>query len=84
MPDKLGTVRDWYEEHYAEGGFNAQRRYPNEEFLRFMGRNYFSVPREERKHIRILEIWRGQYWPLPHGADSSAWRQSTSGPSGPG
>ena len=59
MPDKLGTVRDWYEESYTEGGFNAQRRYPNEEFLRFMGRNYFSVPREERKLIRILEIGCG-------------------------
>jgi SAM-dependent methyltransferase len=59
MPDKIVTVRDWYEESYTEGGFDAQRRYPNEEFLRFMGRNFFGIPLEKRKHIHILEIGCG-------------------------
>ena len=59
MPDKVDTVRDWYEKSYTEGGFDAQRCYPNEEFLRFMGRNFFGIPLEKRKHIHILEIGCG-------------------------
>jgi len=42
---------------------HAQRawgKYPNEELVRFIGRNYFKIPFEERKNYRILELGCGQ------------------------
>jgi len=49
----------FYGESYAKMGRASQRRYPNEEFCRFMGRNYFPVAQEKRKDIRILEVGCG-------------------------
>jgi SAM-dependent methyltransferase len=51
--------KSFYENSYESSGFGAQRRYPNEELMRFMGRTFFSVPREKRKGIRILEVGCG-------------------------
>jgi ubiquinone/menaquinone biosynthesis C-methylase UbiE len=45
----------WYDSDYATKGFAAQRLYPNEELLRFMGRNFFHLNKNERKKIKILE-----------------------------
>ena len=53
------TVRDFYNASYEKLGFNAQRRYPNEELCRFMGRNFFSILLEHRKEIKILETGCG-------------------------
>ena len=44
---------------YKSMGFGAQRRYPNEELCRFMGRNYFSVPTDKRCEIKIFELGSG-------------------------
>lgn len=52
-------VRDFYDTSYKKLGFDAQRRYPNEELCRFMGRNFFSAPQDERKNIKILETGCG-------------------------
>ena len=51
----------FYENEYLEKGLDAQRRYPNEELCRFMGRNYFNknIGYEQRSKIRILEIGCG-------------------------
>lgn len=50
----------WYDESYESEGFKAQRLYPNEELLRFLGRKFFnSTHREERKSIRVLELGCG-------------------------
>ena len=35
-------------------------KYPCEELVRFMGKNFFSIPLEERKKISVLEIGTGQ------------------------
>ncbi|MGB9069512.1 MAG: class I SAM-dependent methyltransferase [Candidatus Acidiferrales bacterium] len=51
--------KSFYENSYESSGFGAQRRYPNEELMRFMGRAFFSVPREQRKGMRILEVGCG-------------------------
>lgn len=51
--------KSFYENSYESSGFGAQRRYPNEELMRFMGRTFFSIPREKRKGIRILEVGCG-------------------------
>jgi SAM-dependent methyltransferase len=53
------TVRDFYNASYEKLGFSAQRKYPNEELCRFMGRNFFHMPHEKRKDIKILETGCG-------------------------
>ena len=35
-------------------------RYPNEELVRFIGRNFFKYDRDKRKNIKILELGVGQ------------------------
>jgi ubiquinone/menaquinone biosynthesis C-methylase UbiE len=55
----IKNTEDWYESSYSNSGFMAQRLYPNEELLRFMGRNYFTIPKSKRKNIKILEIGSG-------------------------
>ena len=54
-------VKDYHNDSYRKLGVNAQRRYPNEELCRFMGRNYFQrdISFEERKNIKILELGCG-------------------------
>ncbi|HZL30496.1 MAG TPA: class I SAM-dependent methyltransferase [Pseudolabrys sp.] len=52
-------VRTWYENSYKEGKITAQRKYPNEEFCRFMGRNFFKTNLDDRSHIKILEVGCG-------------------------
>jgi len=53
------TALNFFQRQYLENGLNAQRRYPNEEFCRFMGRNFFSTPIEKRNDIKILEVGCG-------------------------
>ena len=52
-------VEEWYERSYEELGANAQRRYPNEEFLRFVGRSIGSMSREEKETLTALEVGCG-------------------------
>ncbi|MBG84508.1 MAG: hypothetical protein CMJ40_08185 [Phycisphaerae bacterium] len=59
MSEGIKETKAWYETSYGKLGVNAQRRYPNEELVRFMARTYFSVPRNERSDINILEIGCG-------------------------
>ncbi len=44
---------------YGKLGFAAQRLYPNEELLRFMGTWFFPMGREQRAQQRILEVGCG-------------------------
>lgn len=78
--DPITRQRELYEAAYARQGVNAQRLYPNEEFIRFMGRHYFPIPREERAGISVLEVGCGagsNLWMLAregfeaHGVDFS-------------
>lgn len=62
-------ARSWYETAYALDGFGAQRRYPNEELLRFFGRHYFGMPRQQRSAISVLDIGCGagaNLWMIAH------------------
>ena len=59
MGSNVKRTENWYESSYQESGLDAQRRYPNEEFLRFLGRHFFRTPTPERRDIRILEIGCG-------------------------
>lgn len=53
------TCRTYYDESYAHSGFGAQRRYPNEEMMRFLGRHFSAVPRPQRQNVRFLEVGCG-------------------------
>lgn len=50
---------NWYDKDYKTKGFTAQRLYPNEELLRFMGRNFFGLDLKKRNKIKILETGCG-------------------------
>ena len=52
----MTNVKKWYEESYKKSGFKAQRHYPNEELLRFLGVNFFNkIDKNNRKEVKILE-----------------------------
>jgi SAM-dependent methyltransferase len=55
----MNRTRDWYQDSYARQGLAAQRRYPNEELLRFMGGRFGSLDRTLRANIKILELGCG-------------------------
>jgi SAM-dependent methyltransferase len=59
MKAVINQVKKFYEQSYSEMGFGAQRRYPNEELCRFMGRNLFSIPHSDRSHVKVLEVGCG-------------------------
>jgi ubiquinone/menaquinone biosynthesis C-methylase UbiE len=75
------VAKDFHDGTYKKLGFAAQRLYPNEELLRFFGSYYFSMPLEERKGLRVLEVGCGSganLWMIAregfeaHGIDLSA------------
>lgn len=49
----------FYDRAYRSSGFDAQRRYPNEELLRFFGTYYFALTAEARRQVRVLEVGCG-------------------------
>ena len=57
--DSADPVAGYNEDSYRAVGFGAQRRYPNEELCRFMGRNFFGLPPRQRRDVRILELGCG-------------------------
>lgn len=59
MNKEINKVKNWYENSYLVHGINAQRKYPNEELLRFIGRNFLNLDSQARKNKHILEIGCG-------------------------
>ncbi len=53
------VAEKFYQKGYRRKGIDYQRRYPNEELCRFMGRNFFSTRINKRKKIKILETGCG-------------------------
>ena len=49
----------WYEQSYKSSGFGAQRKYPNEELCRFIGRRFGQLNIDERKKLKLLEVGSG-------------------------
>jgi ubiquinone/menaquinone biosynthesis C-methylase UbiE len=77
----IKTTENFNEAVYNKLGFAAQRLYPNEELLRFMGSWYFDLPRAERSKLKFLEVGCGSganLWMIAregfeaHGLDLSA------------
>ena len=56
---KIVTPKSFYNSLYSKKGVEAQRKYPNEELVRFMGRNFFYKKNNDRKKIRLLETGCG-------------------------
>ncbi len=57
----------WYENSYQEMGDSAQRKYPNEELIRFLGRDFFGTNKKVRQKIKMLEVGCGMganLWPI--------------------
>ena len=48
-----------YEKGFKKLGAIYQRQYPNEEFCRFMGRNFFHINTSKRKKLNFLEVGVG-------------------------
>jgi SAM-dependent methyltransferase len=58
--DHISITHGQYERDYKEQGFRAQRLYPNEELLRFIGRRFFSsTERKDRFRTKVLEVGCG-------------------------
>ena len=75
------TAQKLFDQQYQRLGVNAQRLYPNEALVQFVGSNYFQISRPARKDIKILEVGCGSganLWMMAkegfdvHGLDSSA------------
>jgi ubiquinone/menaquinone biosynthesis C-methylase UbiE len=59
--DRIIDAKDFNDTSYKKFGSLAQRRYPNEEFCRFMGRHFLdkNIPFSDRKNIKFLEVGCG-------------------------
>jgi ubiquinone/menaquinone biosynthesis C-methylase UbiE len=57
--DQNTATLDWYQRSYGAQGIRAQRRYPSEELIRFLARNFFKLTPEERVRISILDAGCG-------------------------
>lgn len=60
MNETIKINEKFYNNSYKTLGIKAQRRYPNEELCRFMGRNFFDKDdAQDRSRIKILETGCG-------------------------
>lgn len=56
----MNHTQSFYDNSYISQGIKAQRRYPNEEFCRFIGSHWLnSTTHEERHCLRLLEVGAG-------------------------
>ena len=53
------NVLKYYESGYKKQGANNQRKYPNEELCRFMGRHFFHLNKKRRSKKSFLEAGCG-------------------------
>lgn len=59
MKKELNICKKWFDDSYLSNSINSQRFYPNEQLVRFIGTQYFSLPIAERKKLKVLEIGCG-------------------------
>ena len=50
MSKIIKLAKNFYQKGYKSSGINYQRRYPNEELCRFMGRNFFYIKKIKEKN----------------------------------
>jgi hypothetical protein len=56
---QTAITETFHDDTYRRYGFAAQRRYPNEELVRFLARHFFPIPCAERAAVPILEVGCG-------------------------
>lgn len=56
---QMNNAQKWYENEYSQDTESAQRKWPNEELARFIGRTYGDVSIHQRKEVSILEVGCG-------------------------
>jgi SAM-dependent methyltransferase len=56
---QTSITEEFHDATYRRYGFAAQRRYPNEELVRFLARHFFPIPRPDRAAVPILEVGCG-------------------------
>lgn len=59
MNDHIEATGAHYDKNYRELGLRAERRYPNEELVRFVSRHYLKLGAEARAKTDILEVGSG-------------------------
>ena len=59
MNERIAETRDWNQENYRKNGMKAQRRYPNEELVRFLSRHYLGLDPASRAKTDVLEVGSG-------------------------
>ncbi len=78
---QTSITEEFHDATYRRYGFAAQRRYPNEELVRFLARHFLPIPRADRTAVPILEVGCGSganLWMIAregfaaHGLDISA------------
>ena len=57
--DPKKQILKLYQKGFKNIGQKYQRQYPNEEFCRFMGRNFFHINKNKRKKFKFLEVGVG-------------------------
>ena len=55
----MKNLKKYYEKNYKKKGIKFQREYPNEEFVRFISRNFSQLKKINKKKIKILETGCG-------------------------
>ena len=50
------SSENYYDSSYKEAGMAAQRRYPNEELCRFIGRNFGCMSRSEKNNYKNIRM----------------------------
>lgn len=55
----MKNLTKYYQKNYYKYGYKFQREYPNEEFVRFVSRNYCLYTKKQKKKIKILETGSG-------------------------
>ena len=53
------SMKKWFDNAFQKQGLKAQRKYPNEEMIRFMAKYFFHLPQNQREITRILEVGCG-------------------------
>ena len=57
--NSIDVSHKFYENSYKKTGINSQRKYPNEEICRFIGRNFSHLSDNQKENIKILETGCG-------------------------
>ena len=52
-------AKSWYEASYGKDASKAQRKWPNEELARFIGRTFGSKSVQEKNEMQVLEVGCG-------------------------